>query len=92
MSQVAELGTVKSLSQRIAALRLWNRDGGVMIMGYDNYRIMSSAKKISSEELKKELQSVLVDPGTVSFTDCLMWSWTAFLKLLIDLKKEIKIF
>lgn len=56
---------MKSLSQRIAALRVWHRDGGVMIMGYENYRILSSAQRISSEELKKELKSVLVDPGTV---------------------------
>lgn len=63
--QVSELGTVKSLSQRIAALRVWHRGGGVMIMGYDNYRILSSAKRVGSEELKKELKSVLVDPGTV---------------------------
>lgn len=66
MLQVSELGTVKSLSQRIAALRVWHRDGGVMIIGYDNYRILSSAKRINDEELKKELKSVLVDPGTLS--------------------------
>lgn len=63
--QVSELGTVKGRSQRIAALRVWHREGGVMIMGYDNYRILSSTKGVSSEELKKELKRVLVDPGTV---------------------------
>lgn len=63
--QVSELGTVKTLSKRIAALRVWHTGGGVMIMGYDNYRILSSAKRISGEELEKELKSFLVDPGTL---------------------------
>lgn len=61
--KVSELGTVKTLSKRIAALRAWHTGGGVMIMGYDNYRILSSAKRISGEELEKELKSFLVDPG-----------------------------
>lgn len=63
--QVSELGTAKSLSQRIAALRVWHSGGGVMIMGYDSYRILSLAKRVGSDVLKEELKSLLVDPGTI---------------------------
>ncbi|XP_038565073.1 transcriptional regulator ATRX-like isoform X1 [Micropterus salmoides] len=60
--QVTELATIKQ-SERFRALQRWQRDGGVMIMGYEMYRILSLARKISDEEQKKELKSILVDPG-----------------------------
>lgn len=63
MLQVTELATIKQ-SERFRALQRWQRDGGVMIMGYEMYRILSLARKISDEEQKKELKSILVDPGT----------------------------
>lgn len=66
MFQVTELATVKSLLERIRALQRWHDDGGVMIMGYEMYRILSLAKKIQDEELKKELKRILVNPGTVT--------------------------
>uniref|UniRef100_A0AAQ4NXQ7 DNA helicase n=1 Tax=Gasterosteus aculeatus aculeatus TaxID=481459 RepID=A0AAQ4NXQ7_GASAC len=61
--KVTELATVKSLLERIRALQRWHDDGGVMIMGYEMYRILSLAKKIQDEELKKELKRILVNPG-----------------------------
>ncbi|XP_042354711.1 transcriptional regulator ATRX-like [Plectropomus leopardus] len=61
--KVTELATVKYPSERLRALQRWQRDGGVMIMGYEMYRILSLAQKIKDEESKKALKSILVDPG-----------------------------
>ncbi|XP_049895031.1 transcriptional regulator ATRX-like [Epinephelus moara] len=61
--KVTELATIKYPPQRLRALQSWQRDGGVMIMGYEMYRILSLAQKNSDEEWKKELKSILVDPG-----------------------------
>lgn len=66
MLQVTELATKKQSSERLRALQRWQRDGGVMIIGYEMYRILSLAQKINDEECKKELKSILVDPGTIS--------------------------
>ncbi|GAA6235942.1 transcriptional regulator ATRX-like isoform X1 [Lates japonicus] len=60
--KVTELATVKHPSERFRALQRWQRDGGVMVMGYEMYRIQSQAKKVS-EEWKTALKSILVDPG-----------------------------
>lgn len=65
MLQVTELATKKHPAERLRALQRWQSDGGVMIMGYEMYRILSQAEKMN-EECKKELQSILVDPGTVT--------------------------
>ncbi|XP_078122976.1 transcriptional regulator ATRX-like [Sander vitreus] len=59
---VTELATKKHPAERLRALQRWQSDGGVMIMGYEMYRILSQAQKMN-EECKKELQSILVDPG-----------------------------
>ncbi|XP_072230790.1 transcriptional regulator ATRX-like [Leuresthes tenuis] len=61
--EVTELATKKDLPDRVRALQCWQRDGGVVIMGYDMYRILSVANKVNNEEWKKELKSALVDPG-----------------------------
>ncbi|XP_044079309.1 transcriptional regulator ATRX-like isoform X2 [Siniperca chuatsi] len=61
--QVTELATIKHLPERLRALQSWQREGGVMIMGYEMYRILSLAQKINDEEKKKELKSILVNPG-----------------------------
>ncbi|XP_070773018.1 transcriptional regulator ATRX-like [Enoplosus armatus] len=61
--QVTELVTIKHPPERLRALQRWHRDGGVMIMGYEMYRILSLAQKINDEENKRELKSILVDPG-----------------------------
>lgn len=64
--QVTEMATIKLFPDRVQALQRWQRDGGVMLMGYDMYRILSQAQRVSSEELKKEIKRILVDPGTVT--------------------------
>ncbi|CAJ1064215.1 transcriptional regulator ATRX-like isoform X1 [Xyrichtys novacula] len=61
--KVTELATVKSSFERIRALQRWMREGGVMIMGYEMYRNISSVRKTSSEEEKKAIKSILVNPG-----------------------------
>ncbi|XP_037323682.2 transcriptional regulator ATRX-like isoform X2 [Pungitius pungitius] len=61
--EVTELATIKPLLERFRALQRWHKDGGVMIMGYEMYRILSQAKKIQDEKLVKELKRILVDPG-----------------------------
>ncbi|XP_060941507.1 transcriptional regulator ATRX-like isoform X2 [Limanda limanda] len=61
--KVRELATVKNAPERLRALQAWEREGGVMIMGYEIYRILSSAKNMNNEEAKTQLKKILVDPG-----------------------------
>ncbi|XP_040005999.1 transcriptional regulator ATRX-like isoform X2 [Xiphias gladius] len=61
--KVTELVTIKCPTEQLRALQRWQRGGGVMIMGYERYRILSQAQKINNEEWKSELKSILVDPG-----------------------------
>lgn len=65
-SQVTELATIKNPLERLRALQAWQRDGGVMVMGYELYRILSLGYKINNEEWKKELTRTLVNPGPVA--------------------------
>eukprot|EP00066_Takifugu_rubripes_P020535 XP_011609801.1 PREDICTED: transcriptional regulator ATRX-like isoform X2 [Takifugu rubripes] len=60
---VGHLVAVKNLSDRLAALQKWYREGGVMVMGYELYRILSLAPKTNDEASRKELKRILVDPG-----------------------------
>ncbi|KAK5887906.1 hypothetical protein CesoFtcFv8_016464 [Champsocephalus esox] len=60
--KVTELTTVKHPPERIRVLQRWMREGGVMIMGYEMYRNLSLTKK-ADEESRKEIKSLLVDPG-----------------------------
>uniref|UniRef100_A0A3Q0S4A8 DNA helicase n=1 Tax=Amphilophus citrinellus TaxID=61819 RepID=A0A3Q0S4A8_AMPCI len=61
--KVTELATIKNPPERLRALQRWQREGGVMIMGYELYRILSLGYKINNEEWKKELKRTLVNPG-----------------------------
>ncbi|XP_029029698.1 transcriptional regulator ATRX-like [Betta splendens] len=61
--KVTELATIKHFRERMLALHAWQRDGGIMIMGYEMFRILSLAHKVNTEECKKALKSMLVDPG-----------------------------
>uniref|UniRef100_A0A3B4UQ36 DNA helicase n=1 Tax=Seriola dumerili TaxID=41447 RepID=A0A3B4UQ36_SERDU len=61
--KVTELATIKHPSERLGALQSWQRDGGVLIIGYEMYRILSLGQKINNEQWKTELKSILVDPG-----------------------------
>uniref|UniRef100_A0A3Q1EUN9 DNA helicase n=1 Tax=Acanthochromis polyacanthus TaxID=80966 RepID=A0A3Q1EUN9_9TELE len=61
--KVKDMATTKSLLERVRALQEWHKHGGVMIMSYELYRILSLGHKVKNEEWKKELRSALVDPG-----------------------------
>lgn len=61
--KVSQMATLKSLSERASALKLWQRNGGVMLIGYELYRNLSQGQKVSNEHLKKDITSALVDPG-----------------------------
>ncbi|XP_019132017.2 transcriptional regulator ATRX [Larimichthys crocea] len=61
--KVTELATVKHPTERLRALQGWQRDGGVMIIGYEMYRNLSLAKKVRDEAWKKEIKRILVAPG-----------------------------
>uniref|UniRef100_A0A096LTB9 DNA helicase n=1 Tax=Poecilia formosa TaxID=48698 RepID=A0A096LTB9_POEFO len=61
--KVSEMANLKHLPERLRALQTWQRDGGIVIMGYEMYRNLSQNSKAASEEWNKELKSALVDPG-----------------------------
>lgn len=64
--QVQHLVRLEHFSDRLRALRKWYREGGVMIMGYEKYRVLSqAATKAGEEEWRKELKTILVDPGWI---------------------------
>ena len=60
---MTELATVKSAAERLVALQRWQRDGGVMIMGYEMYRNFSLGHRIRDPTAKKVFHSTLVQPG-----------------------------
>ncbi|KAK0152944.1 Transcriptional regulator ATRX [Merluccius polli] len=60
---VTELATVKNAHGRLGALQRWQREGGVMIIGYEMYRNFSLGHKIRDAQVKKTFHSTLVQPG-----------------------------
>lgn len=64
--QVQHLVGAKQLSDRLRALQNWYREGGIMIMGYEMYRVLSLATKTNDEVWRKELKTMLVDPGSIA--------------------------
>ena len=60
---MTELATVKNAVGRQLALQRWQRDGGVMIMGYEMYRNFSLGHRIKDPGAKKVFHSTLVQPG-----------------------------
>ncbi|XP_061608731.1 transcriptional regulator ATRX-like [Phyllopteryx taeniolatus] len=61
--KVTELATRKNFADRFRALQTWHSTGGVMIMGYEMFRNLSLSPKLDGSELKKQFNSLLVDPG-----------------------------
>ncbi|XP_038152964.1 transcriptional regulator ATRX-like isoform X2 [Cyprinodon tularosa] len=57
--RVLELATVKDHLNRLNTLQRWQREGGVMIMGYEMYRLLTQNTPV----LRQKLRSPLVDPG-----------------------------
>eukprot|EP00063_Salmo_salar_P077523 XP_014052358.1 PREDICTED: transcriptional regulator ATRX-like [Salmo salar] len=61
--KVTELATLKRPQERYIALQKWQKDGGVMIMGYEMYRNLTLGLKVTHRQFKKTFNSTLVDPG-----------------------------
>ncbi|XP_028838833.1 ATRX chromatin remodeler, like isoform X2 [Denticeps clupeoides] len=59
--KVSELTTTSS--SRVKRLLQWQIVGGVMIMGYDMFRKLTTLKGISSSILEEEIHKALIDPG-----------------------------
>lgn len=64
--QVQHLVRAKHLSDRVRALQTWYSEGGVMIMGYELYRVLSLASKTTNEVWRRQLKTILVDPGSIA--------------------------
>lgn len=85
--QVRHLVALKNPSDRLAALQKWYREGGVMVMGYELYRILSLAPKTNNEASRKELKRILVDPGWIireGYSVTQVWSRLSFHTLCSD--------
>lgn len=61
--KVTEFATLRRPQERHVALQKWQRDGGVMIMGYELYRNLTLAHKVKNQTLTKTFHSTLVNPG-----------------------------
>ncbi|XP_016143811.1 ATRX chromatin remodeler, like [Sinocyclocheilus grahami] len=60
---VAELATVKSVGVRVELLNDWFTNGGVMIMGYEVFRILTHTDSAKYSKHKEAFRSMLLDPG-----------------------------
>lgn len=72
--KVFALNEAKSMTARAKEIFSWRKFGGVLLLGYEMYRILTSNNKKKStkdddidpkvfDEINKELQSSLIDPG-----------------------------
>ena len=62
--QVYELASSRNNHDRCERIREWHRDGGIMIVGYQLYRILVNSNT-KSKKRKQIIDSCLVDPGTL---------------------------
>ncbi|XP_078601570.1 uncharacterized protein LOC144876306 isoform X5 [Branchiostoma floridae x Branchiostoma japonicum] len=60
---VWELASIVSNQTRKYTLESWQREGGVMLMGYDMYRNLSTGKRIKSKKIRESFHKTLVNPG-----------------------------
>lgn len=58
-----ELVTVKSVCSRVDALTSWQSRGGVMIMSYELYRILTHGDQAKYSKQQENLRTALQDPG-----------------------------
>ena len=54
---------VKSNIDRMRYLEDWHKNGGIMIMGYEMYRSLSTGCRVKSKKMKKVFAETLADPG-----------------------------
>ena len=57
------MSSIKDNFGRADALADWMDSGGVMIIGYDMYRNLSTNKNIRKKKLKETMIRTLVNPG-----------------------------
>ena len=62
--QVYELASSRNNHDRCEQIKEWHRDGGIMIVGYQLYRILVNLNT-KSKKRKQVIDSCLVDPGTL---------------------------
>lgn len=62
--QVMEFVTVKSVCSRVNALSSWHNRGGVMIMSYEMYRILTHGDQTKYGKQQENLRAALQNPGT----------------------------
>ncbi len=60
---MAELATVKSVGVRVELLNDWFTNGGVMIMGYEVFRVLTHTDSAKYSKHKEAFRSMLLDPG-----------------------------
>eukprot|EP00794_Sanderia_malayensis_P007264 gene7264-8075_t len=58
---LADAGNNRRL--RFATLKTWFKNGGILILGYDMYRLLTLFKNVKSKHHKKLITETLVDPG-----------------------------
>uniref|UniRef100_A0AAR2JFC9 Helicase C-terminal domain-containing protein n=1 Tax=Pygocentrus nattereri TaxID=42514 RepID=A0AAR2JFC9_PYGNA len=63
VGQVIELATVKSVLCRVDALTRWHRKGGVMIVSYEIYRILTHGRQAKYAKHQQSLRTALQNPG-----------------------------
>ncbi|KAL7834252.1 hypothetical protein SRHO_G00284990 [Serrasalmus rhombeus] len=61
--EVIELATVKSVLCRVDALTRWHRKGGVMIVSYEIYRILTHGRQAKYAKHQQSLRTALQNPG-----------------------------
>jgi len=52
----------KTMAQRTSKLNRWRKKGGVLIMGYEMFRLLVTSKRCTEED-RTRLNSALLDPG-----------------------------
>ncbi|KAI4871343.1 hypothetical protein NFI96_026868 [Prochilodus magdalenae] len=61
--EVVELATVKSAFCRVEALSRWHSQGGVLIVSYEIYRILTHGQRAKYTKHQQSLQTALRNPG-----------------------------
>ena len=63
------MSAVKTNESRLYMLQEWIEGGGVMIMGYEMYRNLSSGKNIKKKKLREAMTKTLLTPGKEGCAD-----------------------
>lgn len=60
---IYEISKYKQNTERAYQINEWHNEGGVLIIGYDMFRNLSSENNRIRKKLKEQLQEALVNPG-----------------------------